>query len=417
MKQGLWVLAALVAGLLAGAGVRAAGLPALTDAAGLATLMGTLWLDALRMTLMPLIFALLVAAIAGMSEAVAAGRLARRALALFAGLIVAAALYALAATGAVLSVWPVSPEAAQVLMTGVGGGAAAAPAAPVDLGGWLASLIPANVVAAAAEDAVLPVVVFACVFGFAVTRLPAERRAPLTGFFQAAADAMIVIVQWVLALAPFGVFGLSLSLGLSTGLQSVGVLGQYVAIVSGVIIGLIVLLVAGGWLASGLPVGVWLRGLAPVQVVAASTQSSLATLPAMLQASMGPLGVRPRVAEMVLPMAVAMFRATSPVGNLAVALFCAHVAGVAPGPAQLAAAVAVAFAVSVSSVGLPGQSSFFASVAPICLALGVPVTLLPLLLAVEVIPDVFRTIGNVTADVAVTRALDRAEGKDPDDTA
>ena len=111
----------------------------------------------------------------------------------------------------------------------------------------------------------------------------------------------------------------------------------------------------------------------------------------------------------MVPLAVAVFRLTSPVANLSVVLFICHVSGIQPPPAQFAAAGLVAFAVSISSVGLPGQLSFFVSVAPICLAIGAPIELLPLLLAVEVIPDIFRTVGNVTADLMVTTILNRGD--------
>jgi proton glutamate symport protein len=410
VKQGLWVLAALAGGVLAGAAIRA-GAPdgSLADVARAVTVAGDLWLDALRMTLLPLVVSLLIAAIAGAADVGAgAGRLARRAWALFAALIVAAGVYAFAATGALLSLVPVDPEGARALVTSAGAPESAP--VPLEFGAWLRGLIPTNVVAAAAENAILPLVVFACVFGFAAASLPGERRQPIVAFFQGVGDAMIVVVNWVLAFAPVGVFALSLALGLDTGLSTVGVIAHYVALVCGVTIGLIVLAALGGWLVSGMAPHAYLRALAPVQVIAASTQSSLASLPAMLQAALGPLTVRPATAEFVLPQAVAMFRLTSPVANLAVALFVAHITGVSPGLAQMGAGLAVAFAVSVSSVGLPGQSSFFASVAPICLAMGVPVEVLPLLLAVEVIPDIFRTIGNVTADLAVTVGLDRSEG-------
>jgi Na+/H+-dicarboxylate symporter len=116
----------------------------------------------------------------------------------------------------------------------------------------------------------------------------------------------------------------------------------------------------------------------------------------------------------VLPLAVAVFRVTSPVANLAVAVFIAHIYGVTPGPPQFVAAILVAFAVSIGSVGLPGQISFFASVAPICIALGAPIDLLPILLAVEVIPDIFRTVGNVTGDMGVTAFLARRELQESD---
>ena len=111
----------------------------------------------------------------------------------------------------------------------------------------------------------------------------------------------------------------------------------------------------------------------------------------------------------MLPLAVAVFRMTSPAVNLAVCVFVAHVYGLQPSMLQYTGAVFVALAVSVGSVGLPGQVSFIVSVAPICIALGLPIELLPILLAVEVVPDIFRTLGNVTGDMAVTAILARDE--------
>ena len=412
MKLGLWVLAALLLGIGLGAWIDHAQNPALIRAAEAVSVLGALWLDALRMTIVPLIFAVLVAAIAQMAETAAVGPLARRALFLFAGLIIAAGIYSLFATHAALALWPISQASAESLIAAAG--PAPEDAGALDLAAWAQSLVPTNIVAAAAEDAVLPVVVFACIFGLAVTRLPAEQRRPLAGFFQAVAAAMIVIVQWVLLLAPVGVFGLSVSLGLTAGFETLGVLAQYVLIVSGVTIGIILIALLLGLLFSGIEPARYLRGAAPVQVIAASTQSSLASLPAMLTAALGPLRIKPEVAEFVLPLAVAVFRMTSPVANLAVVVFLTHLYGVEVSLWQWAAALAVAFAVSVSSVGLPGQTSFFASIAPICVTVGLPVTLLPLLLAVEVIPDVFRTIGNVTADLSAAAILNRRRDGKPD---
>jgi Na+/H+-dicarboxylate symporter len=161
--------------------------------------------------------------------------------------------------------------------------------------------------------------------------------------------------------------------------------------------------IVGLW--GGMPMRRFAVEITPAQVVAASTQSSLATLPAMIECARDSLGVAPRVAHLVLPLAVAVFRYTSPLGNLAVCFFIAALYGHEPGVLQIVSGVFVAFAVSVAAVGLPGQVSFIASVAPICLALGLPVDLLGILIAVEMIPDVFRTIGNVTGDLAVTRLV------------
>jgi proton glutamate symport protein len=144
--------------------------------------------------------------------------------------------------------------------------------------------------------------------------------------------------------------------------------------------------------------------------VAASTQSSLASLPAMVEGCGAGLGVEPRVSNLVLPLAVSVFRFSSPGVNLAVALYGAHLYGVDPGLLQIATAITLAVLTSMASVSLPGQITFYTTATPLWLVLGLPLDLLPLLLAVETIPDIFRTIVNVTADVAVTAVVDRRLG-------
>ena len=93
----------------------------------------------------------------------------------------------------------------------------------------------------------------------------------------------------------------------------------------------------------------------------------------------------------VLPLAVAMFRATGPAMNLAVAIYVAHWFGIELTPAQIASGVAAAATTTMGAVGLPGQVSFVTSIAPICLAMGVPIEPLALLIAVETLPDIIRT--------------------------
>ena len=142
------------------------------------------------------------------------------------------------------------------------------------------------------------------------------------------------------------------------------------------------------------------------QAVAISTQSSLASLPAMLGATRA-LGVSETGADVSLPLAVALFRATGPAVNVAVAVYVAHWMGVEVGMPALIAGTAVAAVASYGAVSLLGQISFFTSIAPIAYAMGVPVAPLAILIAVETIPDIFRTLGNVTWDVAVAGAVDR----------
>lgn len=405
------VLIALLLGLGVGAWLRAAGSSEIIAAANVVESLGELWLNALRMTVVPLIFAILVTGIASVADAASTGRLAVRALTLFTVLIFGAAIYATFAVEALLALWPIDRAAADAFIAGVSAPDLAA-LKPPGLGDWIKGLAPSNPIKAAAEDAILPLVVFAVFFGFAATRLDASLREPLVTFFRGVGDTMIIIVHWVLLAAPIGVFALSLGVGLRAGIGAAGVLAHYVAIVSLVTIGVILIGYVLAVVLARVPLPKFLRAMAPVTAVAFSTQSSLASLPAMLEASRGPLSIPARITDLVLPLAVAVFRFTSPVANLAVAYVILHLYGIEPTIAQMITAIVVSFAVSVAAVGLPGQVSFIVSMAPICVALGAPLEILGILIAVEVAPDIFRTIGNVTGDVMATAAVHKRSEKD-----
>jgi Na+/H+-dicarboxylate symporter len=401
------VLLALVAGLVAGALIRSDA-PGLTGAANIIEAFGGLWLNTLRMTVIPLVVSLLITSIASVADSAKTGGLVARAVVLFTILLFCAALYSVAATTGLLALWPLDRAAADAFVAGVGADAVQITEAP-SFAAWLQSLAPYNPVRAAAVDGVLSLVVFSILFGFAATRLQPALRDQIVNFFRAVSEAMIVIVHWVLLAGPIGVFALALGVGLRAGFGAAGTLAQYVVIVTSITaVSTVIAWVIGiAW--GRQPIGRFTTAMAPVWAIAASTQSSLASLPAMLEAALRRLNLPPHVADLVLPLAVAVFRFTSPVANLAVCFFVAHLYGLEPSVLQIASAVFVAYAVSIAAVGLPGQISFIASIAPICLALGVPTEVLGILIAVEVIPDIFRTLGNVTGDVAATSILARGQ--------
>jgi len=216
-------------------------------------------------------------------------------------------------------------------------------------------------------------------------------------------------VNWVLWLAPIGVLALAFAVGATAGASAFGALLHYVAIVSTVGIVIWIVAVPLGALGGGVPFGRFLRGMAPAQAVALSTQSSLASLPAMLRGA-ETMGVPVAASGVILPMAVAIFRATGPAMNLAVAIYIAHAFGYELSAMQIAAGIAVAATTTLGSVSLPGQVSFITSIAPICVAMGLPIAPLAILIAVEMIPDIFRTLGNVTMDLAATANVARRSG-------
>jgi len=412
-RLGFLVLGALAAGIVTGGLARSSADPWLADAADVLNAIGGLWLNALRMTVVPLVASLLIVGVASVADTARTGGLVARAVLLFTVLLLLAGCYGVAATQALLSLWPVDADAATAFISSLGGQGVAI-AQPPGFADWLRGLAPGNPVRAAADDAVLQLVVFSLFFGFAVTRIEPALRERIVTFFRAVSAAMIVIVHWVLLAAPVGVFALAVGVGMQAGFGAAGTLVHYVVVVTAVTIGVSLL----GWLlailAGGQSPARFSAAAAPVWAIAASTQSSLASLPAMLQAALRDLRIPARIADVILPLAVAVFRLTSPVANLAVCFFIAHLYGLEPTLLQTGAAIVVAYAMSIAAVGLPGQISFVASIAPICLALGVPIELLGILIAVEVVPDIFRTVGNVTGDLAATAILGRGAPPDSD---
>ncbi len=372
---------------------------------------GRLWLNALQMTVVPLVLALVIVGVGSASDAAASGRTARRALGVFALLLVAGAVFAAVVAPLALSLLPRDPAMIERLRAAIP--AAGAPALPAGLGEWFTAIIPANAIAAAAQAAMLPLVVFALFFGFAVTRIEASRRALLVGFFQGLADTMIVIVHWVLLAAPIGVFALVLGVCARAGSSVVAALGAYIVLLCAMYIAVTLMLYPVAVVFGGVSLRRFAAAILPAQVVAASTQSSLASLPAMVESARERLGQPRAVAALVLPMAVSLFRITSPVQYLGAAAFVAWFAGIDVPLLHAAAATALAVVVSLGSVGLPGQVSFMATTMPVASAMGVPLEPLVLLLAVDTIPDVFATVGNVSADLTASTVLSRGQGDAP----
>jgi Na+/H+-dicarboxylate symporter len=391
---------ALLAGLALGWGLAesTASAPVLAVAGPV----GTLWLRALQMTIIPLVAALLVTGIARMVVTARAGTMARRTLIAFVCVLAGGTLFSAFATPALIELFPIPGSAGGALLGGAG-----EPQPVPGIGAFFESLVAPNIFAAAAETAMLPLIVFFTALALALTRLPEPRRTLMLDLFAGLGEAMLVIIGWVLWLAPVGVFALAIGVGVSSGSGAFAAFGHYILLVSSM--GFAVLLAGYGLAVLGARrgLGEFARAILPSQAVALSTQSSLASLPAML-ASCRALGVRESSADFVLPLAVALFRATGPGMNLAVAIYVAVLTGVELTPGTIAIGAAVALLTTVGSVSLPGAISFVTAIGPIALAMGVPVEPLALLIAVEMLPDLMRTVGNVTLDVAVAATVDKS---------
>lgn len=402
-----WALAALVLGLLAGSFSDAASDGFREPVLAVAGFIGTLWLNALKMTVIPLVIALLVVGIAKSAEAAHAGRIAGRSVLWIVIICTVSAVFGALSILLLTRIFPLSRATAAGLQSALGGIEKKAPESLPGIADFFKGVIPDNVVAAAANGDILPLVVFSVLFALALGFISDAGRGLLVSVFEAIADALLVIIEWVLWVAPLGVFALALVVGAAAGGAAFAGLGHYIVLIS--VIGMLVTLAAYplAIIVGRIALPTFARAMIAPEAVAISTRSSLASLPAMLAAA-GNMGIREQVADVTLPISVALFRATGPAMNVAVAFYVAHWLGLEPSLAQMIAAIAVGALMSYGAVSLPGEVSYISSIAPIAIALGVPIAPLALLVAVEMVPDIFRTVGNVAMDVAVTAVVDRS---------
>jgi Na+/H+-dicarboxylate symporter len=399
-------LAALALGLLVG--VAAAAYPAapLVLLVRLADPIGTLWVNAIRMTVIPLVVSLLVVGVCASGEARAVRALGLRAIAVFFSLMVFAALVSMVLVPPLFAWLHVDPAAAAALR-----GAdhvETAPAAVPGVADWLVGLVPANPIKAAADGAMLPLVVFTAAFALALLTIRPERREAVVGFFRGVADAMMAIVQGVIRLTPVGVFALMLTATSRTGLSTAGALGYYIAataISQIVMIGLLYLVVA---FAARTPPMHFARAVLPAQAVAFSSSSSLASLPALIDGARERLKLPADVTGLVLPLAVASFKIGGPVLYPVAALFLGKLYGVPVTTAQLAVVTMTGLLTSFSAPGVP--HGWLLVLAPVIASIGIPAEGVGLLIAVDAVPDMFATTLNVTGDMAAVAMVARPGG-------
>jgi Na+/H+-dicarboxylate symporter len=407
-----WALLALVAGIVLGTltgGERSAIGPSGLAAAGF---IGTLWLNALKMTVIPLVVALLIVGIAKSREAAAAGRVAGRSVLWIVIICTISSVFGALMILLLTKLFPLARGTAAQLQSALGGVEQKTSAPLPGVIDFFKGVVPDNVVAAATNGDILPLVVFAVLFALALAYISEPGRRAVVTLFEAIGDALLVIIEWVLWIAPLGVFALAYGVGSAAGGAAFTGLGHYIALIS--FIGILVTLAAYplAVLVGRVPLGLFVRSMIGPGAVAISTRSSIASLPAMLTAARA-MGVREKVADVTLPISVALFRATGPAMNTAVAFYVTHWLGLQPTVAQMIAATAVGAVMSYGAVSLPGEVSYISSIAPIALALGVPIAPLGLLVAVEMIPDIFRTVGNVAMDVSLATIVNHQVPAEP----
>jgi Na+/H+-dicarboxylate symporter len=401
---------ALIAGLILGIIVARAGVPWLSRAVAMLEPIGTIWVNAIRMTIVPLVVALLLGAVARGGDGAGVGRLGGLSFAVFIGLHICAAVVALAVVPAIMARLPVDPASVARLQAD----AAAASAATTEqvrtlpgFGQWLAGLAPANVVRAAADGAMLPLIVFTLLFALALRRITPERRDSVLRVFDGVGAAMLEIVRWLIALAPIGIFTLVAPTAARLGVSLAGALGYYVLAYVAVMTLLAAVFCVAGALGGRVSLPRFLRAALPAQAVAFSSSSSLASLPALID-SADRLGVPQPIAGFVLPLAVSSFKVVIGGSWLVGTIFLGRLYGVPLGVADYFTVVAAGMALSFATPGVPNGA--FLLLAPLLASLGLPPAGVALLIAVDAIPDLFATASNVTGDFAAVSIVRRLAG-------
>ena len=403
-RRAAWsALGALALGLAIGVAISVSGSPSAARVVGWMEPIGTMWVNAIRMTVIPLIVASLIVAVSGTAPGTV-GRLGTRAFLVFFLLLAAMAAITVAIAPVIFARLAIDPVAAQSIRAGV------APVQRPELPGivsWLVSLIPTNPIKAAADGAMLPLVVFTLCLGLALGRLSTERRAPIVEFFRGIAEAMALLVRWILSLAPLGVFVLALVLATRLGTSVVGAVGFYVAVHSGMLLLSVVLLYVVVVLFTRVSLSQFARAALPAQLVAVTTRSSMAALPALLTSAERTLGLPRAVTSFALPLATSTFRFNQAVTWVVVALFSAKLYAVDLAPAQIATIAMTSVLMSFSVPGIPSASLFM--IAPFLAGVGIPPESVGVLIAIDLLPDVFKTLANVTGHLAAVTLLARGE--------
>jgi Na+/H+-dicarboxylate symporter len=401
------VLLALITGLTAGVAIAALDSPALRSVAAVIEPVGTIWVRALQMTLIPLVVSLLITGIVATVDTGATRWLGTAALGVFLALLVGAALVSALVATPLVSQIPIDPATTAMMRATVDSSVLATARQLPTFSDLLVSIVPANPIRAAADGAMLPLVTFAILFGLALARIAVDRREAVAHVFRAIAEAMTVIVGWLIAVAPAGVFALAMTLVVRTGLGAVRALAFYIALISGVIILVTLLLYAVAVIAGRQPLARFARALVPPQVIAFSARSSLAALPAMVEAARTRLGLPAPVTSFVLPLAVTTLRLSTPIMWSVSIPFLARLYGIDIAPEQFLLLLGAGILLSFSVPGLPSASIFL--MGPFITGLGIPIEAIGLLIAADSIPDLFKGVlnvtGHVTSSVIVARRV------------
>lgn len=406
MNASTRILTGLALGLIGGIAYSLLVSDSISSLPAIVEPIGTLWVNSIRMTVIPLLMALMITAIAGQEKTQVVAQLGSRTIILFVIMITASSLYTFIVAPPLIGLLQIDPEASRTLLENSSAGNITDTQIP-SFRDWLVALIPINPIRAAADNAVLSLMIFSGLFSMALLKIGETQRDSIVTFFTGIKDTMFVLITWIMALAPIGIFALVFPLAATLGVSAISALGSFIIIVTGLITAMSLLLYPLATVFAGIPLRKFAQALAPVQIVGFSTRSSLATLPASFAAT-ETLAIPREVSGMVLPMAVTLFKFASPIGRIAGTYFIANLYGIELDMTDMLIIAAAIGLFSFYSLGIPSGGLLI--MAPVYVSLGLPVQGIGILIAIDLIVDMFITAANVTANVTAAVLLSRVKG-------
>ena len=398
--------------MLAGIAVPYVDIPALRTVVRWIEPLGTIFINAIRMTVIPLVVGSLVGGIAATSDVGTIGRIGRKAIAFYIVTLFMAAGFAAVVGPPAFSVINIDPAAVEALRASTAEAAARASETARTVPTftqWLVDLVPPNPIKAAADGAMLPLIVFTLAFALALTRIEGARRDTVARFFQGIAETSLVLVQWVLRFAPIGVFALALALAARLGVSAASAVAGYMIIVSLLVVIFVLLVMYPiALVLGGRSLREFARAVFPVQAVAFSSRSSLAALPAMMESARTQLRLPEPIVAFLIPLSASLYRVGAAIGMTIGVVFVGRLYGVDMTTARLATIVLTVVVTTFSVPGIPAGSII--SMVPVLIAAGLPVEGVGILLGADTIPDMFRTTANATSDMVAAVAINGKPG-------
>lgn len=391
------IAAGLILGLVVGLGAAATGNEWLLAIANGSAPFGTLFMNAIRMVVIPLIITVIFASIARLGDPRKLGRIGGLTIAYYWITLIPAIAIGMATMKVGLR------YASEIEMPQTEATTVPELQSFVD---FLVSLVPSNPFAAASSGAILPLIVFTALVAAATGTLASERRERLINLAEDASEALIKLVWWILYTAPIGVFGLAAPVTAQLGWGLIQSLAIFIACVFvGLIIFLLLVTLPLVWFIGGISPAKYLRSTVGAVSVAASTTSTVAAIPVTLEEVTNNLKVSPTIADLLVPLGASMHRPGSALFQGAAIVFLAYLFDIPIPLAAVGAAMLATFLVSLTVAPVP--SSGVVTMAPALDAVGIPVAGLAIVLGIDRIPDMMRTAVNILGQISTAVLVDR----------